>query len=93
MMRVVLLQMACAALTAGGFWMAKGAAAAYAGLTGGLIVAIGSAVFGWRLFAPGIAPATTLQRALFRSGVIEVALVRAGDVGGVDAPEADARRL
>jgi len=34
-------------------------------LLGGLIVAMGSALFGWRLFAPGIAPATVLRRALF----------------------------
>ncbi len=64
-MRVVLLQTACAALGAVAFWIVDGAAAARAGLTGGLIVAIGSALFGWRMFAPGIAPAATLQRALF----------------------------
>jgi F0F1-type ATP synthase assembly protein I len=64
-MRVALLQTGCAAVAAAGFWIAKGAAAAYAGLMGGLIVAIGSAVFGWRMFAPGIAPAATLHRALF----------------------------
>ncbi|MDB6083541.1 MAG: hypothetical protein JWN43_1422 [Gammaproteobacteria bacterium] len=45
--------------------MLRGAAAARSGLTGGLIVAIGSAIFGWRLFMPGIAPAATLRRALF----------------------------
>jgi F0F1-type ATP synthase assembly protein I len=47
------------------FWILDGAAAARSGLAGGLIVAVGSAVFGWRMFAPGIAPAATLQRALF----------------------------
>ncbi len=64
-MRVVLLQTGCAALVAALFWMLQGAAAARSGLAGGLIVAISSAIFGWRMFAPGIAPAATLQRALF----------------------------
>jgi F0F1-type ATP synthase assembly protein I len=64
-MRVVLLQTGCAALVGGVFWAAQGAPAARAGLVGGLIVAIGSGVFGWRMFAPGIAPAAVLRRALF----------------------------
>ena len=64
-MRVVLLQTGCAAVSSVLFWYFRGAQSALAGLTGGMIVAIGSAVFGWRLFAPGIAPAATLQRALF----------------------------
>jgi F0F1-type ATP synthase assembly protein I len=63
--RVVLLQIACAAIAAGMFWVAKGAAEAQAALTGGLIAAIGSAVFGWRMFLPGIAPAAALHRAMF----------------------------
>jgi F0F1-type ATP synthase assembly protein I len=69
--RVVLLQTACAALVAALFWMLQGAAAARSGLAGGLIVAIGSAVFGWRMFAPGIAPAATLQRALFAAEALK----------------------
>jgi F0F1-type ATP synthase assembly protein I len=64
-MRVVLLQAGCAALVAIAFWIFEGAAACGSSLAGGLIVAIGSAVFGWRMFAPGIAPAATLRRALF----------------------------
>ncbi len=64
-MRVVLLQMGCAVVGAVLFGCFRGMPAARAGLAGGLIVAVGSAVFGWRLFAPGIAPATTLHRALF----------------------------
>jgi F0F1-type ATP synthase assembly protein I len=64
-MRVVILQIACAAIAAGVFWLVKGAAAAQAALTGGLIAAIGSAVFGWRMFLPGIAPAVVLHRAMF----------------------------
>jgi F0F1-type ATP synthase assembly protein I len=63
--RVTLLQVGCAILVALTFWFAEGARAAWSGLTGGLIVAIGSGIFGWRMFAPGIAPATVLRRALF----------------------------
>ena len=64
-MRVVLLQAGCAAAAASRFWAVQGAAAARSALTGGLIAAIGSGVFGWRLFAPGIAPAAVLHKALF----------------------------
>ncbi|MDP9013634.1 MAG: ATP synthase subunit I [Pseudomonadota bacterium] len=70
-MRVVILQAACAALVAMLFWILQGAAAARSGLVGGLIVATGSAVFGWRMFAPGVAPATTLQRALFAAEALK----------------------
>ncbi len=63
--RVVLLQSGCAVLVALWFWAGQGARAAWSGLAGGLIVAVGSAVFGWRLYAPGIAPAAVLRRALF----------------------------
>jgi ATP synthase protein I len=63
--RVVLLQMGCAAAVAGLFWVFEGADAGRSGLIGGLIVAIGSAIFGWRMFAPGVAPASILQRAMF----------------------------
>jgi F0F1-type ATP synthase assembly protein I len=62
--RVVLLQMGCGALAAVVCWIVQGLAAAVAALAGGLIVAVGSAVFGWRMFAPGIAPAAILLRAL-----------------------------
>jgi F0F1-type ATP synthase assembly protein I len=64
-LRVVLLQTGCAAAVALLFWATKGVTAGWSGLTGGLIVAAGSGLFGWRMFAPGIAPATALQRALF----------------------------
>ena len=62
--RVVLLQMACATLSGLLFWILGGAAAAMAGFAGGMIVAVGSGVFGWRMFAPGIAPASALFRAM-----------------------------
>ena len=41
-----------------------GIAAALAGFAGGLIVAVGSALFGWRMYAPGIAAAGRLFRAM-----------------------------
>ena len=64
-LRVVLLQTGCAGAVALLFWALSGPAAARSGLTGGLIVAIGTALFGWRMFAPGIAPGAVLRRALF----------------------------
>jgi F0F1-type ATP synthase assembly protein I len=64
-MRVVILQTVCAGVVGLAFGVSEGGAAAWSGLTGGLIVAAGSALFGWRMFAPGIAPASVLQRALF----------------------------
>ena len=63
--RVVLLQTGCAVAIALLFWSLQGSRAAGSGLAGGLIAAIGSGLFGWRMFAPGIAPATTLRRAMF----------------------------
>jgi ATP synthase protein I len=63
--RVVLLQAGCASLVASVFLVFKGASAGFAALVGGLIVAVGSAVFGWRAFAPGIAGAATLSRAMY----------------------------
>jgi F0F1-type ATP synthase assembly protein I len=62
--RVVLLQMGCATFAGLLFWMTGGAEAATAAFTGGMIVAVGTAVFGWRMFAPGIAPAPRLFRAM-----------------------------
>jgi F0F1-type ATP synthase assembly protein I len=60
----VLLQMGCATLAGLLFWLMNGAAAAIAAFSGGMIVAVGSGVFGWRMFAPGIAPAGTLFKAM-----------------------------
>jgi F0F1-type ATP synthase assembly protein I len=63
--RVVLLQLVCAALTGLLFGWWRGMAAGIAATTGGVIAAVGSGVFGWRMFAPGIAPAAKLHRAMF----------------------------
>jgi F0F1-type ATP synthase assembly protein I len=67
--RVVLLQAGCAALVASAFLVFKGSSAGLAALVGGLIVAAGSAVFGWRMFKPGIAGGATLTSAMY-AGVL-----------------------
>jgi F0F1-type ATP synthase assembly protein I len=69
--RVVLLQMGCAALTGLLFWLMNGAAAAIAALSGGMIVAVGSGMFGWRMFAPGIAAAAKLRKAMFTGELLK----------------------
>jgi ATP synthase protein I len=63
--RIVLLQVACALIVASLFLVFKSAPAGLAALAGGLIVAVGSAVFGWRAFKPGIAGAATLSVAMY----------------------------
>jgi F0F1-type ATP synthase assembly protein I len=63
--RVVLLQTGCALLAASVFLVFKGASAGLAALVGGLIVAAGSAVMGWRMFKPGVAGAAVLGRAMY----------------------------
>jgi len=62
---VVLWQAGGAMAVAACCWSWQGAAAGEAALVGGLIAAIGSGVFGLRMFAPGIAPAAALRRAMF----------------------------
>jgi len=62
---IVLLQAGCALLAACVFFWFGGASAGVAALAGGLIVAVGSAVLGWRAFKPGIAGATTLGMAMY----------------------------
>ena len=69
--RVVLLQAGCAALVASVFLVFKGAHQALAALVGGLIVAAGSAVLGWRVFKPGIAGGATLTTALYAGVVLK----------------------
>ncbi len=63
--RVVLLQAGCALLVASVFLVFKGASAGLAALVGGLIVAVGSAVFGWRTFRHGVAGAAVLGKAMY----------------------------
>jgi F0F1-type ATP synthase assembly protein I len=66
--RIVLVQAACALIIAAVFFGFSGTPAGVAALAGGLMVAAGSAVLGWRAFKPGIAGAATLGAALY-SGV------------------------
>ena len=63
--RVVLLQIACTVLVASLFFCFRGASSGVAALTGGLIAAVGTAVFGWRAFAPGVAGGAVLSRAMY----------------------------
>jgi F0F1-type ATP synthase assembly protein I len=63
--RVVLWQTGGAFVVAACWWFWRGPAAAEAAFAGGLIAAIGSGLFGLRMFAPGIAPAAALRRAMF----------------------------
>lgn len=65
------LQMVCAAVVAVGALALSGALAAVAALAGGAIVAVGNVVFGWRLFAPGVAPVGTLTRAWYAAEVLK----------------------
>lgn len=64
MARVVVWQLGAAVLAGLAFWKAGGWSMV-AALYGGLVVALGSAVFGWRLFAPGVAPVARLARSLY----------------------------
>ena len=70
-MRVVALQAGCAGVVALLFLALRDLDAALAALAGGLIVAVGSALFGWRMFLPGVAPARRLQRALFAAEALK----------------------
>ena len=60
--RVVLLQAGCTLLVASLFFAFKGTSSGLAALAGGLIVATGTALFGWRAFAPGVAGGAVLNR-------------------------------
>ena len=63
--RVVLVQAGSGLLVASLFLVFKGESAGLAALAGGLIVALGSALFGWRMFSPGIAGAARLTTAMY----------------------------
>lgn len=69
--RVVLIQTGCALTVASLFLVFKGASAGFAALAGGLIVAAGSVVFGWRMFAPGIAGAARVTSAMYSAVVLK----------------------
>jgi len=67
-LRVVLLQTGCTIIVACLFYALRDSRAGVAALAGGLIVALGSALFGWRMFKPGVAGAAKLGSAMY-SGV------------------------
>ncbi len=71
MARIVLWQTGGALVVATLCWLVADAPAAGAALVGGLIAAIGSALFGLRMFAPGIAPAATLYRAMYAGAALK----------------------
>jgi len=68
--RVVSFQFGIAALVGAGFClrdMPSGIAAAF----GGGVVAIGSALFAWRLYADGVAPVRRIARAVYAAEVLK----------------------
>ena len=70
-LRFLVAQICCAAAIAVGGLFYAGWAVAHAVLAGGVIVAVGNAVFGWRLFAPGVAPVRVLARGLFAGAALK----------------------
>ena len=62
--RMVAWQVGCVAAIAL-LWLPSGPANALAFAAGGLIVAVGNGVFGWRLFLDGYAPARRLHRSVY----------------------------
>jgi ATP synthase protein I len=69
--RIVLLQAGCALSVASVFLVLKGAHQGLAALVGGLIVAVGSGVLGWRAFKPGIAGGATLATAMYAGAALK----------------------
>jgi F0F1-type ATP synthase assembly protein I len=69
--RIVLLQAGCTLLVASLFFAVKGPSSGRAALAGGLIVAIGTALFGWRAFAPGVAGGVVLNRAMYTGKLLQ----------------------
>jgi F0F1-type ATP synthase assembly protein I len=70
-LRFAALQMIAASLVAVGALVLSGPAAARAALAGGLVSAVGNVVFGWTLFAPGVAPLRVLARAVWAGEVLK----------------------
>ncbi|HTV98464.1 MAG TPA: ATP synthase subunit I [Steroidobacteraceae bacterium] len=69
--RIVLLQAGCTVLVASLFFAVKGSSSALAALAGGLVAAVGSALFGWRAFAPGVAGGAVLSRAMYAGKALQ----------------------
>jgi F0F1-type ATP synthase assembly protein I len=69
--RIVLLQAGCTLLVASLFFAFKSLSSALAALAGGLIVTVGTALFGWRAFAPGVAGGAVLNRAMYTGKLLQ----------------------
>jgi ATP synthase protein I len=67
---MVALQLGCIVLVTL-LWLPAGIANAQAFAAGGFIVAVGNALFGWRLFRAGVAPAAQLQRSAFAAETLK----------------------
>ncbi|HXQ30687.1 MAG TPA: ATP synthase subunit I [Steroidobacteraceae bacterium] len=65
------VQLAATTVAAVTAFALAGARAAGAAFVGGLVVAVGNMVFGWKLFAPGVAPVGTLVRAVYAGEVLK----------------------
>ena len=57
--------MLAASVVALGVGVFSGWSAVQAAVAGGAVVAVGNVIFGWRLFAPGVAPAARIARAMW----------------------------
>jgi len=71
MMRFALVQLLAVVVASGMALMVAGLPALVATLLGGGIVVIGNALFGLRLFAPGVAPVRVLVRAVWSAEVLK----------------------
>jgi F0F1-type ATP synthase assembly protein I len=70
-LRFVGVQAAVTLALAGLLYASFGRDAAAAALAGGTVIASGNALFGWRLFAPGVAPVRVLARAFYRAELLK----------------------
>lgn len=64
-LRFAAVQMGGAVLAAIIVAVITGGSNAMATVAGGAVVAVGNLVFGWRLFAPGVAPAERIAKAMW----------------------------
>lgn len=64
-LRFAAVQMGGAVLAAIIVAVITGGSNAMATVAGGTVVAVGNLVFGWRLFAPGVAPAERIAKAMW----------------------------
>lgn len=70
-LRYASVQLACALAVAIAALALAGPTAAVAALAGGAISAVGNVVFGWRLFAPGVAPVPELVKGLWAGELLK----------------------